>query len=108
MKKAMICIALVGAMALGGCDKNGGDGKPAAKTDAKQQAKPAAKKNVNQPVEDAMMQIPPQMRESYQQAFSCEVKRNKDNKDAKAINVTPEYVRGLVARLKENANLAKC
>lgn len=107
MSRTMICVALVAAFTLSACDKFGGGDKPAGKT-AEVAKKAAPKKNVNQPVEDAMMQIPPQMRETYQAAFVCEVKRNKAKEDAKAIAVTPEYVRGLVQRLKDDPSIAKC
>lgn len=68
--------------------------------------KPAKPKTVNQPVEDAMMRIPPEMRASYQKAFVCEVKRNKDS--GKAIEVTPAYVQDLTRRLKEKPSIAEC
>jgi len=100
-----IAAAVAMVAALGGCDRLKGD-QPAAKTEAP--AKPAPKKNVNQPVEDALSQIPPTMRVTYQKAFACEVKRNNAVKGSKAINVTPDYVRGLMERLKEKPGLADC
>lgn len=66
-----------------------------------------AKKNVNQPVEDAMAQIPPEMRVTYQAAFACDVKAN-NAKKGKAIQITPAYVRELMGRLKANPGIAKC
>ena len=106
MNAKIMSAMLIAAMALGACDRPGANEKAPPKTTAA--AKPAPKKNVNAPVEDAMMAIPPQMRNDYQSAFACEVKRNKAKGEAKAINVTPDYVRGLTARLKADASLAKC
>jgi len=106
MNAKIMSAMLIGALGLGACDRIGGEQAAPAKTAVA--AKPAAKKNVNAPVEDAMMAIPPQMRNDYQSAFACEVKRNKAKGEAKAINVTPDYVRGLTARLKADASLAKC
>lgn len=103
----MICAALLASASLSACDKFGGS-EPAPQPTKTAAGKPAPKKNTNPPVEEAMMRIPPQMRESYQAAFACEVKRNKAKEGAKAINVTAEYVNGLVARLKADASLAKC
>lgn len=100
-----ITAAIAMVAALGGCDRFKSE-EPAAKTQAP--AKPAPKKNINPPVEDALAQIPPAMRITYQKAFACEVKRNNAVKDSKAINVTPDYVRDLMERLKEKPGLADC
>ncbi len=94
-----LCLA-----ACGDAKDEGGAGQ----TKAAAVAKKAPQKKINAPVEDAMMSIPPELREDYQKAFACEVKRNKAKGDAKAINVTPEYVKDLTARLKADPSLAKC
>lgn len=107
MKKKIILIA-AGACALAACGGQKPNDPPKARTSAGAKAKPASAKRINAPVEDAMMSIPPEMRADYQKAFACEVKRNKDKKDAKAIDVTPDYVRGLTARLKADPSLARC
>lgn len=101
---------LLGAsITVSGCDKISEMREPAKKPAASATAKKKpADKSINQPVEDAMMKIPPTMREAYQKAFTCEVERNKAKEGSKAINVTAEYVNGLVSRLKADPSLAEC
>jgi hypothetical protein len=105
MRKTIIGAMALTAVSLGACDRFK-SADPAPKPTAAA-AKPAARKvTVNQPVEDAMMRIPPELRESYQKAFVCEVNREKAKN--KAVDVTAAYVADLTKRLQENPGIAKC
>lgn len=113
MRKIMLIAAVAASFSLAGCDKikemtGKGDAveKPAGK--APEGKTEAPKPKVNQPIEDAMSQIPPELREPFQEALKCEVKRNKDKGETKAINITPEYIGSLLGRLKADASIAKC
>lgn len=97
------------SITVSGCDKTSqvenADKKPAATAVIKEKE---ADRSVNQSVEDAMIKIPPEMREVYQRAFVCEVEREKSKANPKAINVTAEYVNSLMTRLKADPSIAKC
>ena len=97
--RALGAIMLISA--LGGCDRfdnlTGNDVS----------AENSTPENIGQPVEDAMKQIPPELRISYHQAFSCEVK-NSVAKGNGPIQITPDYVEGLLGRLQANPNITKC
>lgn len=113
MKKIMLMVAVAASFSLAGCDKikelTGKSDAPAAKPGASPAAKTEAPKpKVNQPIEDAMSQIPPELREPFQEALKCEVKRNQAKGETKAINITPEYIGNLLNRLKADASIAKC
>ena len=105
MKMRMIMIGTLALTVLaGGCDRF-----PEKPTKAPEKVAPKAPqkpKTVNQPVEDAMMRIPPDLRANYQKAFICEVKREQAR--SKAIEVTPAYVDDLVRRLKERPSITEC
>lgn len=108
--KTKMRIMMAGALAaltlaVGACERF--PDQPGNTTAAKEEPKkPAKPKTVNQPVEDAMMRIPPELRAPYQKAFICEVKRAKTS--GKAVEVTPAYVDDLTRRLKEKPSLAEC
>ena len=55
-------------------------------------------------VDEAMSEIEPADRKDFQAALSCQVKNNK----GPAIEITPEYVRGLYAKLKQDRSIASC
>ncbi len=95
------CAALLALAACGQSPENGTTPSPSPSPKA-----PAKPKTVNQPVEDAMMRIPPELRASYQKAFVCEVKREQAR--SRAIEVTPAYVDDLVRRLKAKPSIAEC
>lgn len=104
MKLIMIGTFLGAALCLAACD---------AAPDSRQEPAPAAKpkekakpRTVNQPVEDAMMRIPPDLRLDYQKAYICEVNREKAK--SRAIDVTPAYVDDLMRRLKERPSIKDC
>lgn len=90
---------------LGACDRfNAPEKQP--NPDKKVEAT-SDRKDVNQPVEDAMRQIPPELRVAYHEAFKCELVANK-TKGGTPIKVTPAYVKDLTARLRADPNIAKC
>lgn len=77
-----------------------------------QEAEPAAEQDnptpaayvPKTPVDKALVEIPPAERRDFQKALACEVGRNQ----GEAIEVTPEYIESLRARLKEDRSLAEC
>lgn len=104
MKKgSMRVFALLAVCALAACG-SGEEGKKLPDNSAaagKAAEKPKPKPNA--PIEDALAKIPPELRNDFQSALQCEVKKSE-----KAIQITPEYIADLFGRLKANPGIAKC
>ncbi|WP_298841740.1 hypothetical protein [uncultured Salinicola sp.] len=92
---------LILAAALAGCGSQDGDGdaqSPTGTPAAPAQYEPKT------PVDKALVEIPPADRRSFQSALRCEIQRNQGD----AIQITPEYIKGLQERLEQDPSLADC
>ena len=92
---------LILAAALAGCGAQDGDADAQSSTNT-----PAApvEYEPKTPVDRALVEIPPADRRSFQRALRCEIQRNQGD----AIQITPEYIKDLQQRLKQDPSLADC
>ena len=103
--KRVACLAFALLLASCGSEPTGSNVNAGADSKAAPQAEEESKEAalVNS-VDQAMTEIPPQDRRNFHKALACEVKR----KEGKGIEITPEYIRGLYAALKQNPTMAEC
>lgn len=109
MRYARILLASATALSLAGCDMLGSE--PAAEP-AKVEAEPSPAPQatplteaevavIRDGIEDAMNEVPPELRNDFQKAFSCDAAR-----DPSAM--TAERIRKITARLKADRSIINC
>lgn len=123
MKRSII-IAMAASFALAACgtaeDKKK-DPAPAETVDAAAKAKAVApaqpkteaqikveQKKVQQTVEQAMADIPPELREKHQAAFNCSIERNNKLPAGQQKEIGVDTIRSITAQLKANPNANAC
>lgn len=112
MNKTIAAIALT--IALAGCGSKGKEPeqkpqpaavkpKPApAKVTPKAPMTPAQVQQFHVSFEDAMKEIPPELRQQWQKLFECEIKKNAKLPAAQQRNFDGDAVRELTAQLKRD------
>jgi len=108
MKKLLVCAVVLAS--LSACNRmpwsHGQETKEKAQQQAETKAKSAKKTTVNQPVENAMEAIPPQLRVDFQKALECQIKHRAPGQPG--IVIDEKFVRDLTSKLKADPSIAKC
>lgn len=122
--KNNILIAIAASFALAACGSSDEVEKPAKESKA-EVSKPAAaapkpnqpkteaqikveQKQVQQTVEQAMAEIPPELREKHQAAFNCTIEKNNRLPAAQQKQIGVDTIKSLTAQIKANPNANPC
>jgi hypothetical protein len=120
--KRNIIIALAASLALAGCGSS--EEKKDVTAEAKVEAPKVApakpgqpkteaqikneQKQVQQTVEQAMAEIPPELREKHQAAFNCTIEKNNRLPAAQQKQIGVDTIKAITGQLKANPNANLC